>query len=76
MRETSSDLYSTGAANTPYAEPYAEPDHFFWYEQNKKKRRSGVFKCCGIAVVFIGVNVLSFYIGYIVSNNNDGSEYL
>ena len=74
MRETSSDIYSA-ASNTPNT-PYAEPDHFFWYEQNKKKRRSGVFKCCGIAVVFIGVNVLSFYIGYIVSNNNDGSEYL
>jgi len=83
MRETSSDLYSTGAANTPNIASASNvpniayaPDHFFWYEGNKKKRRVG-FKCCCIAVVFLGANALSFYVGYLVSgDNNDGSEYL
>ena len=81
MRETSSDSAALNTPNIPNS-AYAEPDHFFWYEQDKKKRscrswQSGVFKCCSIAVALLGVNALSFYVGYIVSRDNyDGSEYL
>ena len=72
MRQTSGNIYqeATNLNNSP----------FFYYEQNKKtknkKCRLGVAKCCGISIVIVGMNVVSFYIGYLESKggDKDGSD--
>jgi len=73
MRQQSDNIYHE-ATNL-------NPSLFFHYEQNKKKKakkfRLGVAKCCGVSLVIIGMNALSFYIGYLVSKDkNDGSDLL
>jgi hypothetical protein len=71
MRETSGDLYDKGAPNTD-----VDPNNYFFYsDTNKKKRcRVGMFKCCGVTLVILGMNALSFYIGYLVKDREDGSD--
>ena len=72
MRESTLNL--TPAENTDIVNPN---DYFFYSEKNKTKRcRVGIMKCCGIMIALLGVNALSFYVGYLVSKGNDDGSGL
>lgn len=52
------------------------PNDFFIYYQNSKKKRcrSAMIKYCGIFIVLTGMNALSFYIGYILSDSDSSGS--
>ena len=73
MRQTSGSIYEQTVPMTG-AGP-VHNDFFFKYEQNKKKKCSrGAAKWCGISLVIIGMNSLSFYMGFLLSRIEDSSE--
>ena len=49
-----------------------DPEDRFIFTERKKKRKCcvGMTKCCGVFLLLIGLNTISFYIGYIVSNDS------
>ena len=63
-----------------YREPNKVNDDFlFYFSENNKKRkcRWRLCKCCTGFIFITGLNALSFYVGYLVSENNlitDGSN--
>ena len=72
MRESTLNL--TPAQNTNIVNPN---DYFFYSEKNKNKRcKTGIMKCGGITILFLGINALSFYGGYLVSQDNDDGSGL
>ena len=41
-----------------------------------KTKKYKFCKTCGCIIFFTGMNIISFYLGYIVSNNDDDSKSL
>jgi len=70
MRESTLNLMPAENTNL-------DPNNYFFYSENNKKKRckTGIIKCCGITILLLGVNAFSFYVGYIVSQDNDGSDF-
>ena len=64
-----SNIYEQAAPNTDI---YWQNDHFF---NPKKNNNKYILKCCGATILCLGVNAISFYVGYIISHGKDGSGF-
>lgn len=66
MRSTS--IYDVDPNEFNYNKVKKTEDIFFYVKREReKKRRKNILKCCGGFGLIIGLNALSFYIGYIVN---------
>ena len=69
------DIYSPQGLNNTNQDPENIFNYVEFKQGNKFPNCPGYMKCCGLICILTGMNIFTFYLGYLVAND-EGSESL